>query len=484
MNIDPTDDCTFWFTSEYMGASGSFNWHTRVGTFKFPNCGQQINDFSITVNPTSQTVAAGSSTTYTVSTAVTAGTAQTVNLSVSGLPAGVTGSFNPTSVTAGGSSTLTLTVASTTGASTTNFTITGTGTSATHSANASVTVTNNNQAPTVSITSPTAGSTVSGTITVAANAADADGTVASVKFTLPDGTSVTDTTSPFSTTFDTTKVANGGGYTITATATDNQGATATTSVTFSVNNGGGGCITNQTFTSTDVPKSIPDNNATGITSNLSVTGNGNVASLALSLNITHTFIGDLVVTLISPGGTQFIVSNRQGGSTDNLVINNLSITAFNGQPAAGTWKLKVQDLAAVDVGTLNSWSLLINGNCTPVVPWSGSATPNLPTIDNGTACTSLTVTTTGPGTDSSLAKLDISGRHDFCSILRGTLAHNGTTVTAFPTGTFPAGACNFSFTNRAVPGLSGDAGGTWTICIVDTDAFGDTGVLNTWAVHN
>ena len=39
MNIDPTDDCTFWFTSEYMGASGTFNWHTRVGTFKFPNCG-------------------------------------------------------------------------------------------------------------------------------------------------------------------------------------------------------------------------------------------------------------------------------------------------------------------------------------------------------------------------------------------------------------------------------------------------------------
>ncbi len=483
MNIDPTDDCTFWYAQEYMGATGSFNWRTRVATFKFPNCGTVTNDFSITVNPTSQTVAAGSSTSYTVNTAVTAGAAQTVNLSVSGLPAGVTGSFNPTSVTAGGSSTLTLTVASTTGAGTTSFTITGTGTSATHTASASVTVTNTNQAPTVSFTSPTAGSTVSGTITVAANAADADGTVASVKFTLPDGTSVTDTTSPFSTTFDTTKVANGSA-TFSATATDNQGASTTTSVTVTVNNAaGGGCITNQTFTSTDVPKSIPDNNATGITSNLPVSGNGSVASLSLSLNITHTFIGDLVVTLISPSGTNFIVSNRAGGSTHNLVITNQSITAFNGQTAAGTWRLKVQDLAAQDVGTLNSWSLLINGNCTPVVPWSGSATPNLPTIDNGTACTSLTVPST-PGSDSSLAKLNISGTHTFCSILRGTLAHNGTTVAAFPTGTFPAGQCTFSFTNRGVPGLTGDASGTWTFCIVDTDAFGDTGTLNTWAVHN
>src|SRR5207344_1551461 len=96
---------------------------------------------------------------------------------------------------------------------------------------------------------------------------------------------------------------------------------------------------------------------------------------------------------------------------------------------------------------LNSWSLKIVGNCTVQQHWSGSATPNLPTIDNGTACTSLDVT--GPG-DASLVKLDISGNHDFRSILRGTLAHNGVTVDSFPTGTFPAGAGAFSFTNRTV----------------------------------
>jgi Zn-dependent metalloprotease/subtilisin-like proprotein convertase family protein len=245
-----------------------------------------------------------------------------------------------------------------------------------------------------------------------------------------------------------------------------------------------GCI-NGTFNATGLPLAIPDNNTTGITSNLAVTGNGTVGSLSLSLNITHTFRGDLVVTLIAPDNSTFVVSNRAGGSADNIVINNQAITTFNGKTAAGTWRLRVQDLAAVDVGTLNSWSLNIVGNCGGGggVNWSGSATPNLATIDNGTACTSLTVPST-PGSDSSLAKLNIAGRHDFCSILRGTLAHNGTTVAAFPTNTFPSGACNFSFTSRAVPGLSGDASGTWTLCIVDTDAFGDTGTLNTWSVHN
>jgi len=237
MNIDPTDDCTFWYTGEYMGASGSFNWHTRVGAFRFAECGIAANDFSITVSPTSQTVNAGASTTYTINTAVTSGAAQAVNLSVSGLPAGVTGSFNPASVTAGNSSTLTLTVAATAAAGTTQFTITGTGTSATHTTNASVTVVNNpnNQPPTVTITSPKNGSTVRRTITVAATATDADGTVVSVRFNLPDGTTVTDTTAPFSTSFNTRRVANGSAV-FRATATDNQGATSTASVTVTVAN--------------------------------------------------------------------------------------------------------------------------------------------------------------------------------------------------------------------------------------------------------
>jgi bacterial leucyl aminopeptidase len=219
-----------------------------------------------------------------------------------------------------------------------------------------------NNPPTVSITAPTAGSTVSGTITVSANAADSDGTVASVRFDLPNGTSVTDTTAPYSTTFNTTAVANGA-YPFKAMATDNTGAaSALASVTATVQNGAGTCI-NGTFNATGLPLSIPDNNVTGITSNLPVVGNGTVATLALSLNLTHTYRGDLVVTLLSPAGAQVIVSNRAGGAADNLVLTNSAITALNGQTAAGTWQLKVQDRAAADVGAVNSWSLRITGTC-------------------------------------------------------------------------------------------------------------------------
>jgi len=38
MTVDPTDDCTFWYTTEYLQTTGAFNWNTRIGSFKFPGC--------------------------------------------------------------------------------------------------------------------------------------------------------------------------------------------------------------------------------------------------------------------------------------------------------------------------------------------------------------------------------------------------------------------------------------------------------------
>jgi hypothetical protein len=38
MSIDPIDDCTFWYTQEYYAATGSFNWTTRIGSFRFDGC--------------------------------------------------------------------------------------------------------------------------------------------------------------------------------------------------------------------------------------------------------------------------------------------------------------------------------------------------------------------------------------------------------------------------------------------------------------
>ncbi|HMJ06449.1 MAG TPA: VWA domain-containing protein, partial [Chthoniobacterales bacterium] len=118
-----------------------------------------------------------------------------------------------------------------------------------------------------------------------------------------------------------------------------------------------------TFTATGLPLAIPDNSTVGVTSNLPVTKPGVSGMVMISFHVTHTFVGDLSVTLIAPSGQQFILHDRTGGGADNLMINSLTVAGAASVPATGTWKLFVEDHAGADTGTLDSWSLSFpNGN--------------------------------------------------------------------------------------------------------------------------
>lgn len=100
-----------------------------------------VNDFSISVTPTSASTEPGGSVRAAVNTTTTSGSAQSVRLSASGLPSGATASFNPATVTSGGSSALTITTSASTPPGTYRITITGTGTSATRTTTFTLTVT-------------------------------------------------------------------------------------------------------------------------------------------------------------------------------------------------------------------------------------------------------------------------------------------------------------------------------------------------------
>ena len=115
------------------GTSGSVAYSTIV------NLG--VTDFSISATPSSQTVAVDGGTTYTVTIGNINGFGGTVNLSASGLPAGATAMFNPTSIDLLGSSTLTVTTTNSTPAGTYTLTITGTCGSLIHSTTVTLVVT-------------------------------------------------------------------------------------------------------------------------------------------------------------------------------------------------------------------------------------------------------------------------------------------------------------------------------------------------------
>ncbi|MCU0691955.1 MAG: proprotein convertase P-domain-containing protein, partial [Polyangiaceae bacterium] len=102
-------------------------------------------------------------------------------------------------------------------------------------------------------------------------------------------------------------------------------------------------------------EAIPDGNALGIASVINVSDPGTVKALKVNVNITHPYIGDLVVSIKHGGSTQVLHAN-EGGSADNIV-KSFTVTSFNGSPLNGEWKLQVIDSERQDKGTLNSWSL-------------------------------------------------------------------------------------------------------------------------------
>ncbi|MBZ5595101.1 MAG: hypothetical protein LAP39_22890 [Acidobacteriia bacterium] len=117
-------------------------------------------DFTVSASPGSQTVAQGGQTTYTVTIGALNGFSGAVSLSATGLPSGVSATFNPASITGSGSSTLTLTASSTAATGTVTLLITGASGSLSHTASATLTVTAIGPAPDFTISAAPASQSV------------------------------------------------------------------------------------------------------------------------------------------------------------------------------------------------------------------------------------------------------------------------------------------------------------------------------------
>jgi Zn-dependent metalloprotease len=133
---------------------------------------------------------------------------------------------------------------------------------------------------------------------------------------------------------------------VTVTVTDDTGATATVAFSWRIAN----------IYASGTRVDIPDN-STAVESPITVTGrDGNAsATTQVYVKIVHTYRGDLTVDLVGPNGTVYSLLNRSGGSADN-VDQTFTVDA-SAQPVNGTWKLRVQDHASIDVGYIEQWQL-------------------------------------------------------------------------------------------------------------------------------
>lgn len=117
---------------------------------------------------------------------------------------------------------------------------------------------------------------------------------------------------------------------------------------------------------------IPDNSPVGAVSLINVPDDLTVFGTTADVDITHTYSGDLVVKLVSAQGTQVTLQSNVGGSSDDIV-RSFTSESFNGEVATGDWTLHVEDTAAADTGTINTWSLTLSaiGEVSPQPPRAG-----------------------------------------------------------------------------------------------------------------
>jgi subtilisin-like proprotein convertase family protein len=139
---------------------------------------------------------------------------------------------------------------------------------------------------------------------------------------------------------------------------------------------------------------IPDNNVNGTTKTITVGVSAIVKDVNVTANVTHPFDGDLTLTLITPANTAIPLSVRRGGSGDDFASTvfddeaaipiasgyapftgsytpDSPLSAADGQGAAGDWRLKAVDGAALDIGQLGNWTLTLafpDFACAPGAP--------------------------------------------------------------------------------------------------------------------
>ncbi len=101
---------------------------------------------------------------------------------------------------------------------------------------------------------------------------------------------------------------------------------------------------------------IPDNDPNGVqpAPTLDFTQGEPTTTACISVEITHTYIGDLIISVVTPEGSVSVLHNEEGGNDDNI-NEDYSIILPASEDPVGTWTLNVSDNFSQDTGTLDRW---------------------------------------------------------------------------------------------------------------------------------
>lgn len=338
------------------------------------------NDYTVSLTPASVSACQGTDAIYTVNIGQIGSYNTSVVLSATGLPSGATATFTPSSVTPAGTSTLTISGTSGVTPGTYSFTVQGDASGNIHTAAATLSVSSGSPVAST-LTAPTDGATsvsqpVVFTWTNSGAGLNYDIDIATdAAFTaiVENATALTTQTYTASSLSPSTmyywRVRS---YTSCADG----GYSATFSFTTA------SCATFNA--STGLPMTISASGTPTINATMSIPTSGTINSVkVVNLTGTHSYISDLTVTLISPGGTQVVLWDEICDDEDDFNVQfddasasansdlpcppvdgqfyqpNGSLATLIGQQMQGTWTLKIKDHYSSDGGSLTTWGLEI-----------------------------------------------------------------------------------------------------------------------------
>jgi hypothetical protein len=478
MSVDPVDDCTFWYSSEYQPSNGSFNWHTRIASFKFPGCGQSLTPTTTTLSASPASSTYGTSVTFTATVGPTSGTGTpsgTVTFSDGGTNLG-TGTLDASGKATFATSTLSAGSRSLTATYGGNSTFGGSASAplayAVTKANTSTSVSSNNSASaygqavtfTATVSPPAATGTVQffdggtslGTATLSGGRASVSTSSLAVgnhSITATYSGDANNTGSSSSTLTQTVNSAPAGDFSLSATPSSQtvvQGNGTTFTATVSAVNGFGGTVS---FNASGLPA--------GAAASFNPTSRTSSGSSTMTVTTsTSTLAGTYRITITGTSGslshstTVSLTVNAAGQANYSLSASPSSLTITQGNSGTSTITVTPQN------GFTGSVSLSASGlpsGVTPsFIPGSTTSTSTLTLTASSTATTgSVTVTITGTSgglTHTTTIALTVNAGPNFSlsaspnslSVARGSTGTS--TITINPTNSFN-GSVSFSASN-------------------------------------
>lgn len=233
---------------------------------------------------------------------------------------------------------------------------------------------------------------------------------------------------------------------------------------------------------------IPDNNPAGIQDVIRISDAGRLQDTRVTVDIAHTWIGDLRVSVTAPDGATVLLHDRSGANQDNIrrtydTTTVPALASLRDRSVTGDWTLRVQDLAAQDVGTLKSWTLELTVSAEPLVA-EDSASVQIPDRDSTGVVRTLDLPTGRTIRDIAVS-VDIT--HPWIGDLQVTLTPpGGPPIRLHDRAGGDADNLVRTWRSQDVPGLQAlrgrDAGGTWKLQAADL-AMQDVGKLNRWKIE-